>query len=263
MIKETYNKIANWLSDKDSSKIKLIREQFIFNNTKIKDFQYTMNWLDNIHEMDDMCKTLIFGETIISINDIKRVLLSKINNHRDDIISEQEELFSEMNNEEIKEYKDNESHGYYDEDGYATLNLLNDILDLYDTLDDDLLICINNNSVIDNYDIDIEGERSQLLRNTNINLLILNYFLYTIKNVEEIKENNRYYPSDVFLPTIEELNLFYETIYLDKYSRMFESYNYDIKNMIDKYGNEPMFLEQINKIKELIVDEEYIKNKLK
>jgi len=163
-IKKLYNQCEVWVNSHDSSKFAA------FSFVNLKD---TFHWFKEMSELSDGDKNILFGDTLLTIEDIKERILKHLKELRNRF---KEEDSSGRNNDEDVDYD-----GDYDEDGHASLRGYKSVVEFFESLDEEKLMSIANGSVQYYYEVDIDGGRSYLMSGSNIYLYIFNYLYYTKK----------------------------------------------------------------------------------
>ena len=265
-IKEIYNKCQDWINSKDKDKLKYIADSSSYGN--LSDLQRTLLWYQDISELSQDDKNILFGDTILTINDIKEKMLKHL----------KENEISESDNDGDYDDEDDEDYRYngsYDDCGHASPQGYRDVVSFFESLDEHGLMAIASGSVSDDYEIDINGGRSYLMGGSNIYLYAFNYLYYSknlnSKEYDDMISNsgdadeviNSYYINDVYLPSDEEFDKIYHRKYTEKYQNTFDRYNSMISNIIQNFGNEPMLKEMIQQIKKLQADDAYIQAKVR
>jgi hypothetical protein len=152
-IKKLYNQCEVWVNSHDSSKFAA------FSFVNLKD---TFHWFKEMSELSDGDKNILFGDTLLTIEDIKERILKHLKELR-------------------LRFKEEDSSDYNDEDGHASLRGYKSVVEFFESLDEEKLMSIANGSVQYYYEVDIDGGRSYLMSGSNIYLYIFNYLYYTKK----------------------------------------------------------------------------------
>ena len=274
MLKDKYLKVQNWLKTKDKKVIDFIRnEKPDYHQNTISDhsrFMSTLNWYDSLSKETDFNQKIIFGEIILSINDIKNNILSSLKNGYDYLIDNDRFM-----SKEDEDY-DEENNGYYDSSGHYNKEGYEAVIDFFEELNDSKIESIYSGSVEDDYEIDINGGRSYLMHNIAINQMIYNYLYFTKKAKYENLEydlyngndifdgiSDYYQDIDIFLPTPKELSDIHSFFIDKKYQLLVDRYNSMVKNIIDNFEEEPILKEKIEIAKSMKINLDYIKSKLR
>ena len=260
-LKENYYKVENWLKDKDLSKVKFLQGQSNRHN-KLGDVIY---WYDAIK--DSKCQDLIFGDKLITLEDIGKHMLQHLAT-KDDRVGSYDE-------DDEEEYGGN---GLYDSAGYATSNLYNEVVNFFQNLDKSALRSIAFGSTRDDYEIDIDGGRSYLMRGSNIDEYIFNYMYYTLligkegleagvhnndETTELLGEYSKFCDCDVSLPTQIEFDDMYYTLSNKKVTDTVYNYNRDLEQLIKSYNQCSILSENLNILKGLKVSNEEVMRRLR
>jgi len=269
-IRESYNKCKEWITSKDANKLKLLTETNSYNGN-LSDLQRTLSWYEDISKLSDEDKKILFGEIILTIEDIKEKMLKYL----------KENEITESEDEDIDEYdEDDEDDDYrynepYDDCGHASPQGYRDVVYFFESLDEDGLMAIASGSVTDDYEVDIDGGRSYLMGGSNIYLYCFNYLYYTknidSKGYDDLISNSgdasetieEFYLENFYLPSDEEFDKMYNRKYTEKYQKTFERYNSFINDIIRNFDSEPMLKDLVSEIKKLKADDAYIQAKVR
>lgn len=268
MLKHKYLEVQNWLETANEKIINYIKNERIdsYSNYRYNDFIQTLYWYDSLSNESEFNKQLIFGEKILSIEDIKNHVLSllKSSYHENDFLDEDDE------------YEGEENFGYYDSTGHYNKEGYKAVIDFFENLDNYKIQSIFSGSVEDDYEIDIDGGRSYFMNKVSLNIMIYNYLYFNKKTKYDNLEgelynsndvfdeiSNYYQEIDIFLPTPKELNDIYNFVIDKKYQSLMDRYNSMLENIITNFKNEPVFKEKIEIAKSMKVDTNYIKTYLR
>jgi hypothetical protein len=264
MIKEKYLNIHNWISSKDPIKIKSISSTQTYDDSivNLQKAISTTNYITNSEGKD-----YILGDKIVTPKDISEYMLDILNKHLEEYTTE----------DENEGYYDEESYGDYDDSGYYTKDAVGKIVSFFTNLTDDKIIDIATDSVMDGYEIDLDGGRHYFVSHSNLNDMLFNYIFYTKKmssesfsdsifNSSEVNEYIEDYYAfqmmDVNLPTDEEFEKLYEWSINKKYNDVCSRYNGLLDNIIKNF-NDPILSDLVTKLKDLRADEAYLKSKIR
>ncbi len=262
-IKDIFNTIQEWVSSHDNDKIKLINSISVYDG-KVRQFQDTVNWFKEMSKLNQESKDILFGDTILTIENIKERMLLHLKGS--------DELLENTPDED----EDEGYYGDYDDCGHASAQGYQKVLDYFEELDEQALISIAAGSTQDDYEVDINGGRSYLMSRSNIYLYIFNYFYYT-KRINKDQYNDdilcnsgdasealdRYYLKDVCLPSDEEFEKMYNKKYTEKYKKSFNQYNSMINDIISNFKGDVMLKELVDKLSDLRADDSYIQSKVR
>lgn len=262
-VKDTFNTIQEWVSKQDKDKVKLVKGERVYDG-RLRQFQDTMDWFDEMNKLNEESKSLLFGETTLTIEDIKENMLLHLKGS--------DELLENTPDED----EDEGYYGDYDDCGHASAQGYQKVLEYFEELDEQALLSIAAGSTQDDYEVDINGGRSYLMSRSNIYLYIFNYFYYT-KRINKDQYNDdilcnsgdasealdRYYLSDVYLPSDEEFDKMYSDRYTEKYKKSFNQYNSMINNIISNFKGDVMLKELVDKLSDLRADDSYIQAKVR
>lgn len=152
-MKETYDKVHKWITENKEfvEKVKVDR------TWSFHDYQTIIYWYERVSEY----KEFSLGEKILSLEDIQKIFLE------------------DLPEEEGFEFSD---HPMYDEDGYCSRAMFQEIKHVWENLDESTFMDI----AIGDYDdvIDFQGGRSYLLSG-KMPLYFFNYIYYTLKLSKE------------------------------------------------------------------------------
>ena len=229
-IKEFYLKFEDWYSKQDPDKINLISSDRNFRYKFNEDFYFNMRNFKEIKQSSDYEKSLIFGDTVLELSDISKVLLEKIS------VVEQE-FNNEKNDFETldlyKKFYKEEYNGLYDSAGYASPKLVSEIKHFWDKLDNSKVISILTDVVQDDYEIDLAGGRRYLTRNYEI--LIFNYSQYNQKFDYILDDNEilKLYEFNEFDFDSFDVEKIHKNVELDIINKQNSKFNNDINKIID------------------------------
>ena len=273
MLKEKYLEVKNWLETANEKIVNFIKNErlaYYSDKNDCDKFITTIHWYDRISEESDFAKQVIFGEKFISIEDIKNHILSIIK------YDYQESIDNNYFMDEDDEYYDDENFGYFDSTGHYNKEGYEAVIEFFENLDDNKIQSILSGSVEDDYEIDINGGRSHLMRKVPLNPMIYNYLVFTKKaKYEELDEelcnsndvfddiSDYYQEVDIFLPTSKVLNDIYDFIVDKKYQSLIDRYNSMLGNIIENFKNEPVLKEKVEIAKSMKIDMNYIKTYLR
>ena len=122
-VKDTFNTIQEWVSNQDKDKVKLVKGERVYDG-RLRQFQDTMDWFDEMNKLNEESKSLLFGEATLTIEDIKEKMLLHLKGS--------EELLENTPDEDEDEGKgdttfnvDGDTIGTFnvDGDGLSSLNL--------------------------------------------------------------------------------------------------------------------------------------------
>lgn len=253
-LKELFNNVDLWIRKNDPEKIKLINKAsgLAYRSGELND---TMMWYHNINDLSDENKKIIFGDIVLSLEDIKNRMLQ--------YLGEKSGSF------EDEDYSDYDDCGHSSEIGYQK------VIDYFEDFNEERLISIAAGSTRDYYEVDIDGGRSYFMSHSDIALYIFNYLYYTKKydltKFQDLIYNSnsteddivRYYPNNIYLPNEEEFAKLYNAKFIQNYKSVFENYNHQIKNLINNFKNEPLLADLISQITDLQADDTYILAKIR
>jgi hypothetical protein len=274
MLKEKYLQIQNWLETANKKTIDFIKKERISHNylgeTDYDKFIFTIEWYDNLLKESEFIRQVIFGEIILSIDDIKIQVLSELKKDYQAKIDHKDFM------DEDDEYYDDENSGYYDVNGHYNKEGHEAVISFFESLDDYKIQSICSGSVEDDYEVDITGGRSYLMRGIPLNQMLFNYLNYTKKlSLDELDEElcnsnesfdeiaNYYEDIDIFLPNEQELNSIHNFVIDNKYQQLINRYNHLVDNIIINFSNEPLLKEKMVIANSMKIDSDYIKSKLR
>lgn len=251
VIKEAYNKIDDWVSDKDSDKIEFILRSMNPSDSFFKMIFYHRNIYSSRY------KNYILGDSILSINDISKLMINHIKSY----------LLHNHNRIGIKLGCD------YDNDGYCTQIGIKKINYFFNTLNQDKLLSISKGSVMNDYEIDIDGGRLNIMAYSGISEYLFNYIYYTLKITHEDFRKKIYNDTDdvicvldLYPPKLEFIDDFegYYLKILEKYQRgKIIEYNRDVDTLINRFKDVPLLKEFTDKIGELKLSNSYVDAKIR
>lgn len=263
MLKEKYLEVQNWLETANKKFVNFIKNERVAYYRDKSDYdklKSTINWYDRISEESDFTKQVIFGEKFVSIEDIKNHVLTVLKSLYDD---------------DYLDYED-ENFGYYDSSGHYNKEGYEAVIEFFEDLDDYKIQSILSGSVEDDYEIDINGGRSYLMRKVPLGPMIYNYMYFTKKakykdldkelcNSNDVFDDisDYYQEVDIFLPTPKVLNDIYNFIVDKKYQSLMDRYNSMLGNIIENFKNEPVLKEKVEIAKSMKIDMNYIKTYLR
>lgn len=260
-IKQIYEQFKEFISNYDADKLKLIKEKYRYNGY-IADFQDTLRWFETIDELSDEDKLIVFGEKILTIDEIRQRMIDYYKSFEEDMIPNQDELEG-MDEDEIEDYLSEEYGGLYDSAGYATKNLYDQIVSTINHFDEYMLLSFYTGNETDDYEVDFAGGRKYFTRGCKVDLYAFNYLYYTKKESDKyfIENNDVYYPKINKIPSnVDEI---YEAAFDEKYKDLLDRYNSMLGNVINQFKNETLFNELTSQLKTFIVNEAWVKSKLR
>lgn len=274
MLKEKYLEVQNWLEISNKKTIDFIKKERISHNYLEEQdydrFIFTIEWYDKLSRESEFIRKVIFGEIILSIDDIKNQVLSELKKDYQAKIDNKDFM------DEDDEYYDDENFGYYDGDGHYNKEGWEAVISFFESLDDYKIQSICSGSVEDDYEIDITGGRSYIMRSVPLNQMLFNYLNYTKKlSFDELDEElynsndsfdeiaNYYQDIDIFLPNEKELSDIHNFVLNKKYQQLIDRYNSIVDNLIINFSNEPLLKEKIEIANSMKIDLSYIKYKLR
>jgi hypothetical protein len=268
---ERYNQCKEWVNRHDNSKIKVVTENVSYNDN-FSHFQKTIHWFNEMSELTDECKKILFGDIFLSIDDIKEKMLKHLKADEDDF----KETSRNSADDDDEDYEEEYYGGDYDDCGHASPQGYRNVVNFFESLDEDSLMSIAAGSTQDDYEVDLDGGRSYLMSGSNIYLYIFNYLFYTKKlsSQEEYEDMicnsgdasdtiEEFYLENFYLPSDDEFEKMYQRKYTEKYQKTFERYNYMIDNVLKEFSNEPMLKDLVSEIKKLKADDAYIQAKVR
>lgn len=89
------------------------------------------------------------------------------------------------------------SHDIYDEDGYCSKALYNDLIDFWKNFGSEKDIMYVISGKYSSYQLDIDGGRSHFIYHSEITSLLFNYIYFTLKMTKNEYENNIYNTCDL------------------------------------------------------------------
>ena len=274
MIKEKFLEIQEWLKKADKKVIDSIKKEKIsFNysgHNGYDRFMSSINWYDNLLNEPEFNKQLIFGDINISVDDIKNKVLSELKKDYQEKIDNKDFM------DEDDEYYDDENSGYYDGAGHYNKEGYEAVINFFESLDENKIYSICSGNVEEEYDVDVTGGRSYLMREIPLNQMLFNYLNYTKKlSLDELDEElynsnesfdeiaDYYEDIDIFLPNEKELNDIHNFIINKKYNELLSSYNFMIDRIFTAFEHEPILKEKLEIINSMKINMDYIKSKLR
>ena len=274
MQKEKYLQVQKWLETANKKTIDFIKKERISHNylgeQDYDKFVFTIEWYDKLSSESEFIRKVIFGEIILSIDDIKNQVLSELKKDYQHKIDHKDFM------DEDDEYYDDENSGYYDSSGHYNKEGYEAVISFFESLDDYKIQSICSGSVEDDYEVDITGGRSYLMKGIPLNQMLFNYLNYTKKlSLDELDEElynsnesfdeiaDYYEDIDIFLPNEKELNDIHNFVINKKYQQLIDRYNSMVDNLIINFSNESFLKEKMEIAKSMKIDLSYIKSKLR
>lgn len=251
-IKDVYNQIETWLKGQDKKKIKFLENESCYDDKselgRLKStlqYHYIMNEYKAQHEY-------LFGEKNVTLKDISKHMLDSMGKY----------------GPAKGETKDD-----FDEDqlscGYADTTMFGEIKSFWRNLDESALLSVASGSVMDEYEIDLDGYRCYFLSHSKVFPLIFNYIYYTLKKTpQELDEDlyndnetfdeirNLFPPEDLFLPDSSIVDKLYGKKYNEQTEKNLEDFERSINSILnnDRYNKEPELKDKIEALKQLYVN---------
>lgn len=251
-LKEMYEAIDKWYQSQDEKKIKYLLKERLYDDGKPNaKLQLTVNWYLDIKKLKDKNKSLIFGDNLISLEDISEHMLNNILPEKSD---------------------DNDDHYHpYDEDGYATN--IDELRDFWTRLNNRKILDVAGNATIDSYELDVNGGRCYYMHGEDIICMIFNYLYYTLNlsaekfddnicNSGDITDELAFYYSgksyaekglEIYLPTTIVLDDMYQKLVIKNNKNDIDRFNRVIKSTIDEFKNKEIFAEKLEILKTLTI----------
>lgn len=274
MLKEKYIEVQKWLETSNKKTIDFIKKERISHNylgeQDYDKFVFTIEWYDKLSRESEFIRKVIFGEIILSIDDIKNQVLSELKKDYQHKIDHKDFM------DEDDEYYDDENSGYYDSRGHYNKEGYEAVISFFESLDDYKIQSICSGSEKDDYEVDITGGRSYLMNGIPLNQMLFNYLNYTKKlSLDELDEElynsnesfdeiaDYYQDIDIFLPNEKELSDIHNFIINKKYQQLIDRYNSMVDNLIKNFSNESLLKEKMEIANSMKIDLNYIKSKLR
>lgn len=274
MLKEKYLQVQKWLETANKKTIDFIKKERISHNylgeQDYDKFIFTIQWYDKLSRESEFIRKVIFGEIILSIDDIKNQVLSELKKDYQHKIDHKDFM------DEDDEYYDDENFGYYDSNGHYNKEGHEAVISFFESLDDYKIQSICSGSVTDDYEVDITGGRSYLMNGIPLNQMLFNYLNYTKKLSldsldEELCNSNEsfdeiadyYQDIDIFLPNEKELSDIHNFVINKKYQQLIDRYNSMVDNLVKNFSNESLLKEKMEIADSMKIDLNYIKSKLR
>jgi hypothetical protein len=263
-IKELYNEIGDWYKSQDSKKVNyLLQNRGYGEGHKVANFQNSVGWYIEISELNDQCRSYIFGDVILNLEDISKYMVTYLPS-KDNIANEIKKIKDEYGEDEY----DEEYHGKYDSAGHSSFEGTLEIIGFWENLDKDKILSVAGGATIDDYEIDVDGARDYYM-NGDIYPMIFNYINYTLGIDSEKFEDNiynscssgvenieYYYANDIdsmLLPSVGEL----DKLYLDKVKSTsrndIDRFNRSIGDIINNFKDNEIFTDQLEILRGLVI----------
>jgi hypothetical protein len=245
-------KVDAWYKTADKDKVKFIIEQYIFDHTSLNrrlrnTIQYYANYTGilNYRRPTKVEKSLITGDTIVTLDDIARFALSRIK--------------PAHSIDDDDDDDDDDDVCAYDSAGYASQTLLEEIKAFWREFDNDAFMGLVSGSITKKLDLD--GGRLYLL--TGISEYAFNYLYYTlnksheefngiIHNSNTVNEDIEFlYPPELYLPSYEDIDALYDLQYSRFKTDTEESFKKDLHNLIEKYSKNSFMTDKVEELKKL------------
>jgi hypothetical protein len=233
-LRKEFEFIDNWYNTKNEEKLNYIHENgddFVIKNA--------INWYNTINSLNENLKEIVLGDKIISLDDIKNLILSKFPDENTLLDSEKS----------------------YDDNGSLTkigLNFAKEKLNNFK--DSELFYTIQTNTIIDCGYLNITRSR-------NVLVYYFNYIYYTLGysyqdfNIQIDGEYKEKYIMDIFPQiysddlteyTDEFIDELYNQCFKEKNASDLKYFNNSIQKIIKDFSNNPLFDDKINILKELL-----------
>jgi len=254
-LKEKYDLIDKWYKSQDEKKILYLLRDRLYDDGKPQVLlQNTVRWYLEIKELKEENKSFIFGDRLVSLKDISNHMLNKLPD------------IDDTDDEE-------ESFGAYDEDGYASNDSINELKSFWSDLSDNEILAVAGNATIDEYELDVNGGRCYYMNGEDTICMIFNYLYYTMKltpekfddnicNSGNITEELAFYYSGKsyakkgltpYLPTSIVLDDMYQKLLIKNNASDINSFNHQIKYIIENFKDKEMFAEKLEILKDLML----------
>jgi hypothetical protein len=252
-IREMYLKIQDWVKDKDPKKIKFLLEQNRgWNSNQNENLTNIINWYNDINGKDDETKNIIFGDIILTVDEISRRMLDHLG-----------------------------ASGHASDRGHQS------VINFFSGLKEKELLSIAYGSTQDDYEVDIDGGRSYLMGRSNIYAYVFNYIYYTKKMTFEKYQDGIFNSGDaseqiedffgpksdnyetvqsihnITLPSIDEFESLFFNTSNKKHKDNAKEYNSMINNIVSKFGSDPLLKDFVNKMKGLEATDDYVDAKIR
>lgn len=189
-IKETYNTLSAWVKSKDQEKINILCKLRTVNNPKLLGIKNAYDYVKLIDRCPD--KSLIFGDTILSLDDIKKIFIEKTPSDKEHLI----EFFLNLTESQLLKIFDGEY-----------------VYGKSHSIEKDLDEIANN---INNWD------------DINFNYMFYNIK----SNIDEYSHLNNFLPKSTYTPNDKEFEEVYINIYREEVEDRIKSYNDKVDNLL-------------------------------
>ena len=258
-----YEKIKQFLANKAKEDIEIIKSKRVYSG-ELLHFQHTLRWFNLITSLNKEEKEILFGERQLTIEYIRDSFLEHLEKEKHRIIVDRNSPeHKDMTDKEFKEYEEDEyCHGDYDSAGYCSPNGFYRIVTTIEGMDLYMLQSIVEDGFIEDYEVDLDGGRSYLTRNCSLDIHAFAYLYYNHNDL--VKDSySEYYPKNMVIPTEEQYQQWYLECFNQKYTIMVDQWNSMVKNISDQFGNNPIFKDKVNEIKNHKLDYPWIFAKLR
>lgn len=274
-LKEKWISIDNWYKTQDPKKIKYLCKERVYDDGKPSArLQITMGWYEEISKLSDELKQYVFGEKIVTLDDIKNLMLKNLPN--------EEEIKKDIDNwkkgrreddeEDYDEYEGMMEGHPYDDCGHSSLWGTLDIIRFWKKLDNNAVLSVIGNSTMDEYEIDISGGRSYYGAK-GLTEMLFNYAYYTLgltphkfdENIcnsgDSVEDVAFYYSGkvyaeewlDPYLPETSVVDELYNKLVKKNNQNDIDNFNRSLKNMIDNFEKKELFKDKVEILKTLTI----------
>ena len=146
MVKQKFNEIQNWINN-NTQVIEFITKSSIrLYDPDFGEFNHTIEWYHTILNKNKFEKSLLFGEIIYSIEDIKNYVVSNLTTY-----------YNTINDDKNDKFYEEEHNGFYDGDGHYIKEGVSEVIAFFNELNEYSIKSIYEGCVEGDYKLDIQG----------------------------------------------------------------------------------------------------------
>lgn len=224
--KEKYLEVEDWYNQQSDSKINDVL-QSQNKSLEVKKLYNTISWYININEQDENIKQYLFGEKIITLDDISKYMVNYLESQN----------YGPKDGEDEDEWTEEERSA-----GYGGYSCYLEILSFWKELNDNKILSIVEGDVID-----LDNGRCYFLSRSNVHPLIFSYVYYNqesflkklgaanSKDFSDYLED--FLPPEIFIPNISTFNKIHNTIINNKIQKEIERFNNLLSNVVKQFKN--------------------------